>query len=952
MPSRLDAPEIRAVLEANRAKIALLQQQQKQKKERELRGIEETTRQSKASDDAKEKIIGSSAQATSVRVKAAADPSPTEFRRQKLHSNPVYGDEDAAATPTAQTRSDGSYAPKLAGAIRSPPVAVISSGAPLPPLGDLFSPSPQLPLGIDIKTNSSSNRKVPGFALWDSERPYLSKSHVYRDASERMLGQTSSTATQKLESYPYEIQESLLVDDLLHAFDGLDGTWVRCQMVDGFEGRKLEYTIAAQGQLEPALLEIATRMLPLCEYVVVIQRYVETRRHYPWGLVCQALAGAMRGILQDWSLMLAQLEHQLRTGKLTLQALWYYVQPPMASLSLVASLVAEASSQRLRGAALLDMLHARASSLLGDTTAHKLAQRLLKAAAEPYFAVLERWICDGEVDDPYGEFLVREDQSIQTQDLTIDGTSAFWFDRWTLRLAVDPTTGSATGLAEVPMFLIQAKEAILSTGKYINLVRSCGKQLERTLPIGVHLTYDEGGRYLLHVHEAHRIAALSAMKHLKEYVGSYGHGLAVLKRYFLSAQGDLFLAVMDGGEIEFGRQSGQVELSQLQNVLDIAIRGSSAGRDPAAYLLKAAYDHRSMLNMLIAITSTSTSADASALASRDRRPKLQPVRPMPMTLSEKSSVGRQKRARESFMLSYEVPWPLSVVVPDAAMAHYQMIFRHIFELKWVERELNRVCAMYRSTAPVLNARRRATRRQSLIVNSAAAAVAECLERDLPAAVSVALVESYRTCQLMTHFFKQYLLYATFEVLEPLWNTLEHHIQASKTVDEVIEHHRVFLRKVMKGVLLSRKVVVLRALLSLKDLALSFVNLSTKFADIDYDALDAEAEAAGLLFPVVKVGSEGKQRERHATCRERHLVRQAQIRRAIDSNLSKPEFIKGVRELRDKFEARCGDFMSALKEAHRQAQSDRSDTREELESLLNLMSRLNFNGYFGPVAEMM
>lgn len=26
--------------------------------------------------------------------------------------------------------------------------------------------------------------------------------------------------------------------------------------------------------------------------------------------------------------MVAQLEHQLRGGKLTLQALWYYVQPP------------------------------------------------------------------------------------------------------------------------------------------------------------------------------------------------------------------------------------------------------------------------------------------------------------------------------------------------------------------------------------------------------------------------------------------------------------------------------------------------------------------------------------------------------------------------------------------------------------------------------------------------
>ena len=38
---------------------------------------------------------------------------------------------------------------------------------------------------------------------------------------------------------------------------------------------------------------------PQCsEYVAVIQRYCETRRAYGWGLVCQALAGAMRHVLQ------------------------------------------------------------------------------------------------------------------------------------------------------------------------------------------------------------------------------------------------------------------------------------------------------------------------------------------------------------------------------------------------------------------------------------------------------------------------------------------------------------------------------------------------------------------------------------------------------------------------------------------------------------------------------
>ena len=63
-----------------------------------------------------------------------------------------------------------------------------------------------------------------------------------------------------------------------------------------------------------------------------------------------------------------------------------------AALKLVASLAAEASSGRLRGAALLDLLHARCAGAMGDAAAHKLALRLLRAAAEPYFAMLERWL--------------------------------------------------------------------------------------------------------------------------------------------------------------------------------------------------------------------------------------------------------------------------------------------------------------------------------------------------------------------------------------------------------------------------------------------------------------------------------------------------------------------------------------------------------------------------------
>jgi gamma-tubulin complex component 2 len=196
-----------------------------------------------------------------------------------------------------------------------------------------------------------------------------------------------------------------------------------------------------------------------------------------------------------------------------------------------------------------------------------------------------------------------------------------------------------------------------------------------------------------------------------------------------------------------------------------------------------------------------------------------------MTAAERATVGRQKFCRESLMLAYSVPWPVSVVAPDSAVAQYQMIFRHLFELKWVDRELSRVAALYQATRPLSNRQRVATRRDSLAPAAAAAAAATGGRGAPPAASAAALASAHRAAQLMTHFFRQYLLYVSFEVLEPLWAALEARVAGAASVDELVEHHRVFLRKVMKGLLLSRKVVVLRALLGLKDLALQFVALS-------------------------------------------------------------------------------------------------------------------------------
>jgi hypothetical protein len=77
--------------------------------------------------------------------------------------------------------------------------------------------------------------------------------------------------------------------------------------------------------------------------------------------------------------------------------------------------------------------------------------------------------------------------------LTSDGQAAFWHTRYMLRQSLDGRMGvPAAGVGgaprhDVPAFLQRVKEAVLSTGKYLNVIRESGRAPARTLPLGAHL---------------------------------------------------------------------------------------------------------------------------------------------------------------------------------------------------------------------------------------------------------------------------------------------------------------------------------------------------------------------------------------------------------------------------------------------------------------------------------
>ena len=157
-------------------------------------------------------------------------------------------------------------------------------------------------------------------------------------------------------------------------------------------------------------------------------------------------------------MLIAQLEHQKALGNLTLQKLWFYIQPCMATLDTLASIVTSITRGQCEGGALLSLLHERTICALGDRFTQDICLQLVQAAGVPYFTMLEKWIYQGVVYDPYGEFLVAEDGPLGKEQMLASG-DAYWEHHY--RIVAE----------RVPVFLLDIAAKILSTGKYLNVVR-------------------------------------------------------------------------------------------------------------------------------------------------------------------------------------------------------------------------------------------------------------------------------------------------------------------------------------------------------------------------------------------------------------------------------------------------------------------------------------------------
>jgi len=851
---------------------------------------------------------------------------------------------------------------------------------------------------------------TPLYPSWNLERPYLAgpfalhpQRHRLSPLQEELFKILPHAANREEAQYaprplgdcgPGE-QERLLVEDLLWVVQGFEGKYVRAASLPCTAASiipndfRFELAESERESLEPGLSRMVENFLPLGGQCMRLRRFIDRKRRYDYGMVAQALAAGLQDLwLKGYGLLLAQLEFKhkqhLQEGRgaghgLTLQQLWFHLQPALRSLEGLDALC-QAVGQT-KGGALLNKLRA-AGAGCGDDRSAQTHAYLLEKAAGPYMAMLEKWICRGVLEDPYGEFMVKEEQGLSKENVQEDFNAEYWDARSTI-------------CAEhVFSVLEEHKPRILTTGKYLNVIRECGldpglgledkgsnhsgvddrnsENLSAATSLIPKLRFSEGKAALGKAIDAayHRACKLLLDVVLREH--RLLARLASIKHYFLLDKGDFFVHFMNTAEKELLRGVWEVSSSRLEGLLHLSIQMSVASNDPYKDDISGTFSKKTLIEHLNAIhksdrfgsvltggdglnTSLSGAASAgrgstylsmsshvpsSSFSSESPETELPELPDLLEHVNIDSATSRVKdprnhpselrgiKAYEAFMLETQVKWPLSLVVSRRAVTKYQLLFRHLFLVKFVERRLHTVWAEQQSTK----------------------------ELDVRRALGLAFCVRHK----MQHFLATYIYYMMFEVVEPHWHVLQTALRTGEGVehlDDVIRMHQEFQDCCLKECLLTDQ-SILKILNKILVVCLLFVaymeqatqELSEAAARVQYPGsssssgrrMEVEDLGGDALFipatdgePLQKRGNRSVRRhENSGKARRERMARQTA---EVQARAAASGFSPAMEAFAKNLDFYTEDFMRRLWE----------DSRSQYQSnhLSNLLGRLDYNGYF-------
>lgn len=212
--------------------------------------------------------------------------------------------------------------------------------------------------------------------------------------------------------------------------------------------------------------------------------------------------------------------------------------------------------------------------------------------------------------------------------------------------------------------------------------------------------------------------------------------------------------------------------------MDLVLRNPSsvAAYDPFKDSVKVSMSHLRLVDQLLRII------NVNGMESGIKDPRLDGFeRSQSLSNSVMSSIslssGPELSGNEALILDYTVTFPLSLIISRKALTKYQLLFRHILNMKHVE---DLLCDAWLDQKNAL-----------------------WKKRSSNPDIEHWKFRIFSLRNRMLTFVQQFAFYVTNEVLEPNYRTLETNLTTSiSTVDQVLQYHSDFLDTCLKECMLT------------------------------------------------------------------------------------------------------------------------------------------------------
>eukprot|EP01134_Creolimax_fragrantissima_P007271 CFRG7271T1 len=459
------------------------------------------------------------------------------------------------------------------------------------------------------------------------------------------------------------VPEPELVRDVIYLLQGINGEFIKIKRTEKSAASSLVYSAkpveptfsrpddyhveihkAVNGPIRRLIMK---QMAPVGLSYKFLDDFVNnsSKESSLGGIVYQSLLFKVRATLSAYYQLIAVLQDQFLsdsqintlpgtsphtpTYRLTLKRLLVWCHTPGRQLAFVCNMVQHITPHT--GGALLSALNE--FTYYGDTELQSLAVDFVEASSSHLYYMMRRWVYDGELEDPFGEFFVIVNEDIQDDSDNV----------WKEKHDVDETL--------VPNFIpMETARKILQVGKSVYFIRQCCADFG-TIMDSVTRERDE----VLFKH-GHLMSMQKALDHAYSVTGArvlsllhekfhLGVHMRALKRYLLLAQGDFVQALMETLDAELSAPATEMHLYSLAGSIHTAKETTTAK-----------YDDEFVINRL------------------DVRLE---------------AAGREAQTGyDLFLLDYHVDGPIKVVFTGGAMHQYHRLFRQLWRLKRLERCLS------------------------------------------------------------------------------------------------------------------------------------------------------------------------------------------------------------------------------------------------------------------------